>query len=119
MLTSSRADTVLADWKATSDASTKIYNSLSSDKKAAFFELVHHPVQASYTVQNMWIASGFSALRASQARISANQYADQVEDLFEQDYQLEQQYHQLLNGMCCVTAEEINELIRLQASGTI
>nr|BCT97380.1 xylan a-1,2-glucuronidase [Irpex lacteus] len=92
------ADTVLADWKATSDASTKIYNSLSSDKQAAFFELVHHPVQASYTVQNMWIASGFSALRASQARISANQYADQVEDLFEQDYQLEQQYHQLLNG---------------------
>jgi hypothetical protein len=88
----------LANWKATSDLSTSLYNALSEDKKAAFFELVHHPVQASYTLQNMWISSGLSALRASQARISANQYADQVEDLFEQDYQLEQQYHQLLDG---------------------
>ena len=71
---------------------------MSSDKKAAFFELVHHPVEASFTLQNMWISSGLSALRASQARISANTFADQVEDLFEQDYQLEQQYHQLLDG---------------------
>ncbi|KAI0085503.1 hypothetical protein BDY19DRAFT_996640 [Irpex rosettiformis] len=92
------ADTVLTNWEATSNASTRIYNALPSNKKAAFFELVHHPVQASFTLQNMWISSGLSALRASQARISANTYADQVEDLFEQDYQLEQQYHQLLNG---------------------
>ncbi|KAI0691797.1 hypothetical protein BC835DRAFT_1278866 [Cytidiella melzeri] len=92
------AETVLANWQATSDLSTSLYNSLSSDKKAAFFELVHHPVQASFTVQNMWIASGFSALRASQAMLSANGYADQVEDLFAQDYEFEQQYHQLLDG---------------------
>ncbi|KAI0339135.1 hypothetical protein BDW22DRAFT_1336794 [Trametopsis cervina] len=92
------ADTMLADWKATSDASTAIYNSLSSDKKPAFFELVHHPVLASSTVANMWISAGFNNLRTSQARIVANNYADEVESLFETDYDLEQQYHKLLDG---------------------
>lgn len=98
LYTHDRADNVLAAWKSMSDLSTSIYNSLSSDKKAAFFELVHHPVQASYTLTNMWISSGINALRASQARASANQYADAVETLFDQDYALEQQYHGLLNG---------------------
>lgn len=75
-----------------------IYNSLSPDKQPAFFELVHHPVLATATLANMWISSGINALRASQARVSANQFADDVETLFEQDYTLEQDYHQLLDG---------------------
>ncbi|CAL1698338.1 unnamed protein product [Somion occarium] len=92
------ADTVLADWKSLSDASTRIYNSLSSAMKPAFFQLVHHPVQASYTLANMWISAGINNLRASQARLSTNDFADQVEQLFDQDYDLEVQYHQLLDG---------------------
>ncbi|THG97912.1 hypothetical protein EW026_g4183 [Hermanssonia centrifuga] len=92
------ADTMLSDWKNLSDLSTTIYNSLSSDKQAAYFQMVHHPVQASYTLTNMWISAGINNMRASQARLSTNDYADQVETLFEQDYDLEQQYHQLLDG---------------------
>lgn len=98
MLTRNRADNVLADLKSISDSSTRIYNGLSSDKKAAFFQLVQHPVQASYVLANMWISSGINNMRASQARISANTFADQVEDLFDQDFALETQYHQLLDG---------------------
>ncbi|PSR81818.1 hypothetical protein PHLCEN_2v6249 [Hermanssonia centrifuga] len=89
---------MLSDWKNLSDLSTTIYNSLSSDKQAAYFQMVHHPVQASYTLTNMWISAGINNMRASQARLSTNDYADQVETLFEQDYDLEQQYHQLLDG---------------------
>lgn len=89
---------MLAELKSSSDSSTRLYNALSSDKKPAFFQLVHHPIQASYTLANMWISSGINNLRASQARISANNFADEVEDLFEQDFDLETQYHQLLNG---------------------
>ena len=96
--TFTRADNVLADFNTLTNLSTSIYNSLSSDKQAAFFELIHHPVLATHTLAQMWISSGVSALRASQARVSANQYADDVETLFEQDYALEQQYHQLLDG---------------------
>ncbi|KAI5117957.1 hypothetical protein M0805_001619 [Coniferiporia weirii] len=92
------AENVGNAWNALVDASTKIYNSLSSDYKAAFFETVQHPVLASSTLSNMWIAQGINNLRASQARLSANDYADQVEQLFEDDYSLETEYHQLLDG---------------------
>ena len=61
--------------------------------------MVQHPVLASYTVGQLWINQGQNILRASQARFSANNLADQVESLFEQDYSLEQEYHTLLNGM--------------------
>ncbi|OBZ74369.1 hypothetical protein A0H81_05491 [Grifola frondosa] len=92
------AENVLAGWESLSNASTRIYNSLSSSMQPAFFQLVQHPVQASYTLANMWISAGINNLRASQARLSANNYATQVEDLFLQDYDLEVDYHTLLNG---------------------
>lgn len=85
-------------WDALVNASTKIYNSLSSEFQPSFFEMVHHPVLASSTLGKMWIFAGQNNLRASQARLSTNNLAGQVESLFEQDYALEQQYHQLLDG---------------------
>ena len=80
------------------DASTRIYNSLPTSSRPAFFQLVHHPVQATLTLAGMWISAGINNLRASQARISANDYMAQVEQLFDQDYALELDYHGLLEG---------------------
>lgn len=82
-----------------SKLSTSLYNSMSSEQKPAFFQLVHHRVQATYTLLNMWISAGSNNLRASQARVSANALADQVQTLFDQDYDLEEQYHTILSGM--------------------
>ncbi|KAH8077106.1 hypothetical protein BXZ70DRAFT_708274 [Cristinia sonorae] len=92
------AEVVQAEWKAISDASTKIYNKLSSSKQPAFFQLVQHPVQASNTLANMWIAAGNNALRAEEARLSANEFDDQVTQLFEQDFEWEKEYHSILDG---------------------
>ncbi|KDQ08247.1 glycoside hydrolase family 115 protein [Botryobasidium botryosum FD-172 SS1] len=92
------ADTVLAAWKNTFDRSKAIYDSLPSKTKAAYFELVHHAVSASYINQNTWISAGLNNLYASQARLSTNNLADQVQALFESDYDLEDQYHKLLSG---------------------
>ena len=89
---------VLNGWEATLNASTAVYNSLGSDFQPAFFQLVHHPVLASSTLATMWIASGINQLRVSQARLSANQFADQVMQLFEQDYDIELEYHSILDG---------------------
>lgn len=89
---------MLEQWDTLVAASTKIYNKLSADYRPAFFELVHHPVQASATLGKMWIYAGMNNLRASQARLSTNDYAVLVEDLFEEDYKLETQYHSLLDG---------------------
>lgn len=97
-ITICRAENVVTAWSALVNASTKIYNSLASEFQAPFFEMVQHPVLASSTLGQMWIFAGQNNLRASQARLSTNNLADQVEDLFEQDFALEQQYHALLDG---------------------
>lgn len=93
-----RAENVLAAWSRLNQSSTTIYNSLSSDKKPAFFQLVQHPVMASTVLGNMWIAAGINNMRASQARLSTNDMADQVQQFFEQDYDLEAEYHSILDG---------------------
>ncbi|KAI0772419.1 hypothetical protein BD413DRAFT_545266 [Trametes elegans] len=92
------ADIVLEGLQTLSAASNRIYGALPAKMKPAFFQLVHHPVQASTTLANMWIAAGINNLRASQARVSANEYKDRVEKLFDQDYALETDYHALLDG---------------------
>ncbi|TFK36601.1 hypothetical protein BDQ12DRAFT_667737 [Crucibulum laeve] len=92
------AETVAAQWAQLQDASTAIYNSLPSGTKPAFFQLVHHPILASSNIANMMLAAGQNNLRASQARYSVNSLADKVEQLFEKDYDIETQYHTLLDG---------------------
>lgn len=71
---------------------------------------MYHPVQAGYTLTNLWITAGINNMRAFQARLSANDYADQVEQLFEQDYDLEQEYHSILNGKPICTAESTDNV---------
>lgn len=89
---------MLAMWQATNDSATRILDTLPGDMLPAYFQLVYHPVQASYTVANMWISAGMNNLRASQAFLSANDYATQVETLFEQDWELEVEYDSILDG---------------------
>ncbi|KAF7349457.1 GH115-C domain-containing protein [Mycena sanguinolenta] len=92
------AENVQAAWNQLQNASTAIYDKLSPAVQPAFFQLVHHAVLASANLGNMMIAAGQNNLRASQARLSANALADLVETLFENDFDLEMQYHTLLDG---------------------
>ncbi|KAJ4484122.1 hypothetical protein C8J55DRAFT_535358 [Lentinula edodes] len=91
-------DRVVEQWDTLADASTAIYNKLSSDLQPSFFQMVQHPVLASQTLGKMLIFAGQNNLRASQARLSTNDLADQVQQLFEKDYDLEVEYHSILNG---------------------
>lgn len=92
---------MLAEWQSLNQTATTLYNSMSAEKKPAFFQLVMHPVQASATINTMWISAGINNLRASQARISANTFGTDVENLFEADYALETEYHSILDGGWC------------------
>ena len=93
-----RAENVVSAWDALVDASTKIYNKLPAASKPAFFQTVQHPVVASATLGKMWISQGFNQIRAQQARLSTNVMAQQVQDLFNTDYDLENEYHTMLDG---------------------
>ncbi|KAG6899847.1 hypothetical protein C0993_006270 [Termitomyces sp. T159_Od127] len=94
------AERVLDAWATLKNASTNVYNNLSADFKPAFFQLVHHPVIASANLANMVYTLSYfkNNIRASQARLSANGLADNVETFFEEDYNIEQQYHTILDG---------------------
>ena len=106
-------------WDNLTAQSTAIYNSLSSAMKPSFFQLVHHPIIASYTLANMWISAGMNNMRASQARLSTNDLADQVEQLFAQDYDIQTQYHELLNGTYWHVFVWLDGLTFLQVNGII
>ncbi|EPQ55955.1 hypothetical protein GLOTRDRAFT_121307 [Gloeophyllum trabeum ATCC 11539] len=92
------ADNVMSECQSLIQQSTQIYNSLSATYQPAFYELVHHTVLASATLHLMWIYAGVNNLMGSQGRYAVNTYADLVEQLFEQDYDYEDQYHTLLDG---------------------
>ncbi|CCM00715.1 uncharacterized protein FIBRA_02755 [Fibroporia radiculosa] len=92
------AENQMAMWQATNESATTIRDKLTASMQPAYFELVYHPVQASYTLANMWYAAGMNNLRTSQAFISANDYAAEVEALFEQDWALEVEYDSQLDS---------------------
>ncbi|KAK0237297.1 hypothetical protein EDD85DRAFT_908116 [Armillaria nabsnona] len=92
------AETVVSAWDTLVGAATGIYDQLSEETKPAFFQLVYHPVVASANLGKMLISAGLNNLRASQARLSTNNLADQVQDFFDFDYELETEYHTLLDG---------------------
>jgi hypothetical protein len=57
-------------------------------------------------------------LRASQARQSVNNLADQVQQEFEKDYEIETEYHSILDGECPSSTHEPSLTDLAQASGT-
>ncbi|KAG6872327.1 hypothetical protein C0995_010748 [Termitomyces sp. Mi166 len=77
------AENVLADWAMLKNASTTIYDSLASNYKGAFFQLIQHPILASANVANLF---------------STNALADQAVEYFEADFDLETEYHSILDG---------------------
>ena len=92
------ADRIATSLKEQVSKAEAIYKKLPESKKAAFFQLVLFPVKASATVTLLHIATAKNRLYAAQGRASANTFADQAKQYFEQDAKLEQEYHALNNG---------------------
>jgi hypothetical protein len=93
------ADRVFADWKTLTDRAERVYQELPEDRRAAFFELVLHPIKASAIVNELYITAGKNHVYAMQGRASTNDLADQARSLFAEDAQLSDEYnHKLLNA---------------------
>ncbi len=92
------AERVEAAWQAITTHAEAIYEQLTSEYRDAYFQLVLHPTKASATVAQMYIAAGRNHLYAAQGRVSANQQAERVQDLFDLDQQLSDSYHRLNDG---------------------
>jgi Glycosyl hydrolase family 115/Gylcosyl hydrolase family 115 C-terminal domain len=93
------ADRVFDDWKSLTDRAERIHEELPEDRRAAFFELVLYPLQASAVVNELYITAGRNHLYATQGRAGTNDVADQARALFAEDAHLSDEYnHKLLNG---------------------
>ena len=90
------AERVVAEFEDAVQRATRLYRDLPAAKRDAFYELVLFPTLASGLVNELYLAAGRNALFASQGRASANAYAKQVEELFQQYLQLVAHYHHTL-----------------------
>ena len=87
------ADRIAAEMKSLVEKAESIYQQLPKAKKAAFYQLVLHPVKASATVTQLYIATGRNHLYASQGRANTEDYAARARELFQLDADLEQYFH--------------------------
>lgn len=92
------ADSVVHEWKVLANDAEKVYHKLPQTAQASFFEFVLQPCNAGYIVTDIYVTAGKNNLYAGQRRTSANTLAAQALDLFRQDHELTQRYHNLLDG---------------------
>ncbi|MBX2963848.1 MAG: glycosyl hydrolase 115 family protein [Cyclobacteriaceae bacterium] len=92
------ADRVVSEYKQLVEKSNAIYKQLPENYHAAFYQLVHSPIEKSCNLLELYVAAGKSKLYAKQGRSSANRYADKVKELFDKDAELVRQYHEELAG---------------------
>ncbi|KAI5776905.1 hypothetical protein EDC01DRAFT_761674 [Geopyxis carbonaria] len=94
----SEAATVLKQWANLTTRADAVYSALPTASKAAFFELVLHPITAGYIVHDIHISAALNNLYARQRRTSTNDLADHVLTRFKDDAALTVRYNKLLNG---------------------
>lgn len=92
------ADKMLARWGAITEEAESIQAELPSSQKPAFFQLVLHPVKASYTYNLLRTAQAKNDLYGRQRRNTANKLLLECLRLFDQDAALTLEYHSLLDG---------------------
>jgi len=89
---------VVDDYTTLAKASSEIYSKLPEKYKAAYFELVEYPVQASQNLYSMYLSQALNKLHAKQGYIGTNQDADFVKFFYGQDSVLSYKYNKINAG---------------------
>ncbi|KAH0604250.1 uncharacterized protein H6S33_006627 [Morchella sextelata] len=98
ILNYNEAERVLGQWKNLSDTASALYSKIPDSSKPAFFQLVLHPIKASYTFLDVKVSLAKNSVYARQRRNSANKFAENAIDKFNDDFDLTEEYHSLLGG---------------------
>jgi hypothetical protein len=86
-------DRVIQLWRDVANKAEALKSKIASDAQDAYYQLVLYPAKASAGVAEMYIAADKNNLYAKQGRVSANDYAKRVRDLFDLDKQLSDYYN--------------------------
>lgn len=92
------SDRILKMWKNLTIKAENLKLKIPSNAQDAFYQLVYYPVIASAGVAEIYLAAGKNNIYAKQGRISANDYAARVKELFETDKKLSDFYNNELSA---------------------
>lgn len=91
-------ETIAADFKAIAKRAGEIHRALPAEKQTAFFQLVVYPTNASWQVNEMYLAAAKNSLYARQGRAATNDMADRTREMFLADALLTKAWNQLGAG---------------------
>lgn len=91
-------DRVIKQWRDVADKVETLKYKMAPEAQDAYYQLVYYPAKASAGVAEMYIAADKNNLYAKQGRVSANDYAKRVRDLFDLDKQLSDYYNESMAG---------------------
>ncbi|POS69245.1 hypothetical protein DHEL01_v212362 [Diaporthe helianthi] len=94
----SEAETIYVQWKSLLELAESIFNRATDKQRPAMFQLVLHPIKASAIYVRLQISLARNQLFGRQRRTSTNLVAKQVLELFDEDFDLSEEYHALLGG---------------------
>ncbi len=93
------ADRITELWREVAAKAEALESKIAPEAKDAYYQLVLYPAKASAGVAEIYLAAGKNNLYAKQGRVSANDYAVRMRELFETDKQLSDYYNgPLANG---------------------
>jgi hypothetical protein len=90
------AETVIADFNKLADSAESIEQTLRSEFRDAFYQLVLYPVKACANLNELYLTVGKNLLYAKQGRASANTLAQKARELFAQDAELANYYNHIM-----------------------
>ena len=93
------AETVVADYNKLAGKAQRIYDSLPTEYKDAFYQLVLHPVIACANLNELYVTVGKNRLYAKQGRAATNILAEESKELFNRDSAITCYYNDVMaNG---------------------
>ena len=91
-------ETVVGDYKKLEERARYIYGKIPVEQRAAYYQLIMHPVEASSNLYEMYYKVGKNKLYAKQGRFGANALVDTVGLLFKKDQEITNYYNKILAG---------------------
>lgn len=92
------AENIVKEYNDLAQKAQKINDQLKPEYKDAFYQLVLYPVLASANLNELYVATAKNNLYANQGRVSANDYAEKVKELFKKDVELTDYYHKTMSN---------------------
>jgi glycosyl hydrolase family 115 (putative glucuronidase)/glycosyl hydrolase family 115/BACON domain-containing protein len=92
------SERVVQEYRALEQAAERINRELPAEYRAAFYQLVLHPIQASANLNDMYFTVALNQRAAAQGRASTNELAERAHELFARDARISAFYNDTLAG---------------------